>query len=161
MRLDRLLQIPHPFKISGQIGMQRLFRREKSLTGLYVQNTPKNDFSRWNKICARTGQNFAPGFRFGKKPIWFRFSAVLRTRRFCNYMERRRPVQNRRPAITNLTFLNFAPDYSTKFRDRLGCRGCFNVENYFLDCTCRVRSGRIFCVETRYAPNMAEILNFS
>ena len=58
MRLDRLLQIPHPFKISSQAGMQRLFRREKSLTGLYVQNTPRNDFSRWNKICARTGQNF-------------------------------------------------------------------------------------------------------
>ena len=32
------------------------------------------------------------------------------------------------------------------------------MENYFLDCTCRVRSGRIFHVETRYAPNMAEIL---
>ena len=31
------------------------------------------------------------------------------------------------------------------------------MENYFLDCTCRVRSGRISHVETRYAPNMAEI----
>ena len=38
--------------------MQRLFWREKSLNGLYVQNTPRNDFSLGNKICSRTDQNF-------------------------------------------------------------------------------------------------------
>ena len=34
--------------------MQRLFRREKSLTGLYVQSTFRENFLRRNKICART-----------------------------------------------------------------------------------------------------------
>ena len=34
--------------------MQRLFRRKKSLTGLYVQSTFRENFLRRNKICART-----------------------------------------------------------------------------------------------------------
>ena len=34
--------------------MQRLFRREKSLTGLYVQSMFRENFLRRNKICART-----------------------------------------------------------------------------------------------------------
>ena len=40
----------------------------------------------------------------------------------------------------------------SKFRVRLGCRGCSGVKNHLPGCMYRVRSGRIFCVGTRYAP---------
>lgn len=40
----------------SQAGMQRLFRGEKSLSGLYADGTFRKDFLPRNKICARTGQ---------------------------------------------------------------------------------------------------------
>ncbi len=40
----------------SQAGMQRLFRGEKYLSGLYADGTFRKDFLPRNKICARTGQ---------------------------------------------------------------------------------------------------------
>ena len=37
--------------------MQRLFRGEKSLSGLYADGTFRKDFLPQNKICARTARN--------------------------------------------------------------------------------------------------------
>ena len=45
----------------SQAGMQRLFRGEKYLPGLYADGTFREDFLPWNKICARTSYNFAAG----------------------------------------------------------------------------------------------------
>ena len=41
--------------------MNRLFRGEKSLSGLYADGTFRKDFLPRNKICAQTSYNFAAG----------------------------------------------------------------------------------------------------
>ena len=42
---------------------------------------------------------------------------------------------------------------SSKFRVRLGCRGCSGVKNHLLGCMYRIRPGMIFRAGTRYAPS--------
>ena len=42
---------------------------------------------------------------------------------------------------------------SSKFRVRLGCRGCSGVKNHLLGCMYRIRPGMIFRAGARYAPS--------